>query len=134
MAEFQLPKLATRVRFPSPAPKQNPFRGFLFSLSFGNLCSKLVAFALSLKFSLSHRKSPALLRPLDALASFPSPAPKQNPFRGFLFSLSFGNLCSKLVAFALFFEVLIQQHLLTQKVLNVFLLSDKFYQLLFACL
>ena len=77
MAEFQLPKLATRVRFPSPAPKQNPFRGFFFSLSFGNLCSKLVAFALSLKFSLSHRKSSALLRPLDALVSFPSPAPSE---------------------------------------------------------
>ncbi len=35
------------------------------------LCSKLVAFSLSLKFSLSHRKSHSLLRPLGALCSFP---------------------------------------------------------------
>ena len=31
MAEQQLPKLNTRVRFPSPAPnKQAPFRGFFY--------------------------------------------------------------------------------------------------------
>ena len=51
-------------------------------------------FAASLKFSLSHRKSPALLRPLGALGSFPF---TRSTLAGFIpaFILGLGILCSK---------------------------------------
>src|SRR6266480_4301593 len=44
MAERQLPKLHTRVRFPSPAPKLSSTRADSFTGSFTDVCIPLVLF------------------------------------------------------------------------------------------
>ena len=171
MAELQLPKLATRVRFPSPAPKKNPF-GFFFSafrsgtsvriwspfrlrakfslslrnlpslssslfgrrlarfpspapfltgfplffyFGFGNLCSNLVVFSLTRKIlPFSQKLAFASFLPIrSALGAFPFTRSKQKPFRVLFFCFSFGNLCSNLVAFSYFFELLLQNHFIS---------------------
>ena len=72
-----------------------------FYFGFGNPLFEIGRlFATSVKFSLSHRKSPALFRPLGALGSFPF---TRSTLAGFIpaFILGLGILCSKLVAFSL---------------------------------
>ena len=87
MAELQLPKLATRVRFPSPAPKKNPFGFFFSAFRSGTSVRNWSSFRLRAKSSLSLRNLPSLPSSLFGrrLARFPSPAPNKNPF-GFFFS------------------------------------------------
>ena len=88
MAELQLPKLATRVRFPSPAPNKNPFGFFFSAFRSGTSVRIWSPFRLRAKFSLSLRNLPSLPSSLFGrrLARFPSPAPNKNPF-GFFFLL-----------------------------------------------
>ena len=88
MAELQLPKLATRVRFPSPAPNKNPFGFFFSAFRSGTSVRNWSPFRLRAKFSLSLRNLPSLPSSLFGrrLARFPSPAPNKNPF-GFFFLL-----------------------------------------------
>ena len=171
MAELQLPKLATRVRFPSPAPNKNPFGFFFSAFRSGTSVRIWSPFRLRAKFSLSLRNLPSLPFSLFGrrLARFPSPAPNKNPF-GFFFSafrsgtsvriwspfrlhakfslslrnlpsllsslfgrrlarfpspapflagfplffyFGLGNLCSNLVAFSYFFELLLQNHFIS---------------------
>ena len=73
VVQWQNPSLPSWLRGSDslhPLQTKHPFGCFLFRFvweplfEFGRLCA-------TLKFSLSHRKSSALLRPLDALDSFP---------------------------------------------------------------
>lgn len=78
MVEPQPSKLVARVRFPSPAPNKTPFWVFSFSLSFGNLCSNLVAFALRLNSLFLTESRLRFFVHWTRLTPFPSPAPSEN--------------------------------------------------------
>ena len=107
MAELQLPKLATRVRFPSPAPNKNSFGFFFSAFRSGTSVRNWSPFRLRAKFSLSLRNLPSLLSSLFGrrLARFPSPAPFLTGFPLF-FYFGLGNLCSNLVVFSLTRKIL----------------------------
>ena len=119
MVEPQPSKLVARVRFPSPAPHKTPFRVFSFSLSLGNLCSNLVAFALRLNSPFLTESRLRFFVHWTRLPPFLHPLQTKHPFRVFSFLLSLGNLRANLVAF-------IQLSSLTQTIWNVFLLSHIF--------
>ena len=93
-------KIADKLPISGFEPKGSRRKRCLLS----RLCSKLVAFSLSLKFSLSHRKSHSLFRPLGALCSFPvgitTPKtpylPSKQRVLFFLLSLSFLQTIVKL--------------------------------------
>ena len=108
MAELQLPKLATRVRFPSPAPKKNPFGFFFSAFRSGTSVRNWSSFRLRAKFSLSLRNLPSLPSSLFGrrLARFPSPAPFFLTGFHLFFYFGLGNLCSKLVVFSLTRKIL----------------------------
>ena len=97
MAELQLPKLATRVRFPSPAPNKNPFGFFFSAFRSGTSVRNWSSFRLRAKFSLSLRNLPSLLSSLFGrrLARFPSPTPFLTGFPLF-FYFGLGKLLDKI--------------------------------------